>query len=1109
MMSIRNLSIVKKIKRIIALLLAVSMIIGSTPTTLNVYADTTTSDRYSVLILDTSGSMDGVPLSAMKKAAIKFCASLSQAPGNNYVAIISLNSSSVIKQEFTADFLALESTINNLRSGGGTNITSALDAAQMLLSGISDSSPNIKKNVILCSDGLPENGITSSYGPYTSMDYSGYRYANATYQEAIELHNICSFYTLGFFHSLSSSRLSFARRFMNDIQNAGYTEVIDPDDLVFEFGNIAEEITGATTFYYASGETQDYKSTCYYNDNYFSLDPTEYNEQLATMSLCLAMSGFGSNDAMKQNEEDHKSNLYENRDANVRDLLTKIGFGGEETDGIFKDRLNGTAIISNEWFNVKPQSDSIGVAFGHKKIEDTEVIAVVLRGAGYESEWAGNFTLGKTGQHFGFDKAKEQVLDALDGYLLEQNITGNVKLWIVGYSRGAATANLVAADLTGGEHNLKNVSFGKKDLFAYCFETPQGTITSREPNSSKYNNIWNVINKNDPVPKVAMSDLDFRRYGQDHFLPDQLNDGDEYLDKKNNMLTEYFKLESVDDYYIVDDFEKKIINLQYVLPGGESVIQTDKENSHQSAYLDEFINKITIERIKSRNNYVNEFQNGLRMIFTFMYGTLFPNEPVEKIKEAMDIFINKLTNIDILVEIALSALHIGGRNLEEMINDILTESLNEAGLNNFSPIELKQFVGAIVDLILKFAITHPNLTITLVANLESIAAAHYPELCFAWLRSQDEHYNSDAITSSGDGGYRIVRINCPVDIEVIRPGGETVGAIYDNVPQDFGEEGIVTMFNENKEKLVYLPNTQEYKITLTATADGSMSYGISEYSTSAGTYTKNINYINLDVKAGEVYQASIPACDEINPVRATDLNYTLIGPDSSIIEPTLVLNDEDVNSAYHMVTVVSEDTAKGLAIGSEIYQYGSFALVEATPLAGYQFAGWYEGNNLISREASYRFLPDRDITLTACFDTTGGSNTHRNNDSADDYTDKGIWIQDANGWWYHYGNGTWPSNQWCHLLNNGVWEWFYFNPDGYMATGWVEVDGHKYYLNPVSDGTQGRMMTGWTNIDDKWYYFKELSDGTRGSLITNSWVDGYWVNENGIWNGLPKNSLLD
>lgn len=144
-MSIRNLSIVKKIKRIIALLLAVSMIIGSTPTTLNVYADTTTSDRYSVLILDTSGSLDGVPLSAMKKAAIKFCASLSQAPGNNYVAIISLNSSSVIKQEFTADFLALESTINNLHSGGGTNITSALEAAQMLLSGISDSSPNIKK----------------------------------------------------------------------------------------------------------------------------------------------------------------------------------------------------------------------------------------------------------------------------------------------------------------------------------------------------------------------------------------------------------------------------------------------------------------------------------------------------------------------------------------------------------------------------------------------------------------------------------------------------------------------------------------------------------------------------------------------------------------------------------------------------------------------------------------------------------------------------------------------------------------------------------------------------------------------------------------------------
>lgn len=1096
-----NHVVMKKIKQVLSLLLVVSMLIGYAPAQSNVYAEST-PDRYTVLILDTSGSMAGIPLEAMKEAAKKFCSSLFQTTGNNYVAIVSLNAPSVVKQEFTSDLPTLEAAIDGLRSSGGTNMTASLEAARNLLLSIPDNDPNIKKNVVLCSDGLPQDGATTSYGPYNSKDYSGYRYANATYEKAMELHDICSLYTLGFFHSLSSSSMSFASRFMSDIQNAGYTEVIDPDDLIFEFGNIAETISGAFDFYYASGEEEDFASVCYYNDRYFDLDPTQYNAQLATMSLCLALSGFGSNDARKQNEAENKSNLYENRDANVRDLLTKIGFGGEKTAANVSERINGKAISSNEWFNVKPQSDSIGVAFGHKKIQDKEVIAVVLRGAGYESEWAGNFTLGKTGQHYGFNKAKEQVLDALDEYLIEQNITGDVKLWIVGYSRGAATANLVAADLTGGEHNLKNVSFSKKDLFAYCFETPQGTITSRSPNSAKYNNIWNVINKNDPVPKVAMSDLDFRRYGQDYILPNRLTDADKYDAKKSNMLAEYYQLPSVTKNYIVDDFEKKVIELRYAFPGGESIIQTDTKNSNQSVFLDELINKLTVERIKTRTNYVNEFQNGVRVIFTFMYGTLFPDEPVARVKDAMNIFINKFTELDVLGEIALSALGIGNRNLEQVINDILTESLNEAGINNVSPKELTMFVEALVELILKFAVSHPNLTITAAANLESLGAAHYPELCFAWLRSQDRYYTNHVLNGSGDGGYRIVRINCPVDVEVVRADGTIVGAIYDNIPQELGEDSIITMFNENQEKLVYLPNTQAYRILLTATDNGTMSYGLSEYSTSAGTFTKNINYINIKIQKDEVYLANVPAADDINPVKATDLDYTLIGPNSEYLEPTSVLNDEEVASAYYKVTVVSENTTKGLAIGSEIYQYGSYALADAVPLDGYYFAGWYEGNQLVSQDSSYRFMVDKDVVLTARFDGSGGSGSNRSSDDDDHNT--GTWILDATGWWYRYSNGTWPTNQWMQLSYNGKYDWYYFKPDGYMATGWLYDNGHKYYMNPVSDGTQGRMMTGWAEIEGKWYYFNEVSDGTKGALIVNSWIDGYWVDENGVWDGLPK-----
>ncbi len=110
------------------------------------------------------------------------------------------------------------------------------------------------------------------------------------------------------------------------------------------------------------------------------------------------------------------------------------------------------------------------------------------------------------------------------------------------------------------------------------------------------------------------------------------------------------------------------------------------------------------------------------------------------------------------------------------------------------------------------------------------------------------------------------------------------------------------------------------------------------------------------------------------------------------------------------------------------------------------------------------------------------------------------WVEDTVGWWYRLPDGTWPANMWCYLPYKGVVEWYYFNADGYMVTGWfTDADGKRYYLNPLSDGLKGRMLTGWQQIDGNWYYFKEESDGTRGSLQTDTWIGEYYVNRNGIW----------
>ena len=118
----------------------------------------------------------------------------------------------------------------------------------------------------------------------------------------------------------------------------------------------------------------------------------------------------------------------------------------------------------------------------------------------------------------------------------------------------------------------------------------------------------------------------------------------------------------------------------------------------------------------------------------------------------------------------------------------------------------------------------------------------------------------------------------------------------------------------------------------------------------------------------------------------------------------------------------------------------------------------------------------------------------------------GAWHQDEKGWWFEFTDKSWPHGEWRQLVWNNVVSWYYFHEDGYMATGWFRDGDHVFYLHPYSDGTQGYMYVGWHQIDGKWYYFNEVSDGTLGKLLTNTWIDGWYVDNDGVWNGEQRNN---
>ena len=112
---------------------------------------------------------------------------------------------------------------------------------------------------------------------------------------------------------------------------------------------------------------------------------------------------------------------------------------------------------------------------------------------------------------------------------------------------------------------------------------------------------------------------------------------------------------------------------------------------------------------------------------------------------------------------------------------------------------------------------------------------------------------------------------------------------------------------------------------------------------------------------------------------------------------------------------------------------------------------------------------------------------------------RGQWVQDEKGWWYKRADGSYPKNSWGYEAYNGKSYWYYFLDSGYMATGWVEVNGSKYYLFPNSDGWKGRMLTGWQWIDGNCYYLDSQGQN-EGALYRNTTTpDGYAVDAEGRW----------
>ena len=220
------------------------------------------------------------------------------------------------------------------------------------------------------------------------------------------------------------------------------------------------------------------------------------------------------------------SEVYDNTYVEV----THGALGGSDDATAFV-KLFGLSDVEDIEINgndyVDDKDDVTEFIIGHRNVEymgdQREIIIVAVRGTnGTNAEWSSNFDVGAdtdayyaaTGlshtywmdheNHKGFDVAANRVLDKINDYLVRHSLNNSSEksIFITGHSRGAAVANIL------GKHFEENSNFTS---FTYTYATPN-TTTAKEI-AANYKTIFNLVNKDDIIPRMPLDHWGFTKYG--------------------------------------------------------------------------------------------------------------------------------------------------------------------------------------------------------------------------------------------------------------------------------------------------------------------------------------------------------------------------------------------------------------------------------------------------------------------------------------------------------------------------------------------------------------------------------------------------------------------
>lgn len=290
---------------------------------------------------------------------------------------------------------------------------------------------------------------------------------------------------------------------------------------------------------------------------------------------------------------------------------------------------------ANDDYKKTPTNDSIGVACAQINTIKGSMIIVIFRSTNYGAEWASNLTVGDGSvygrDHKGFSQAAEKAKKFIADYISRHDVNEKVNFMFVGHSRGAAVANLVAADFTKNwSDTIKDNRIENVETTAYCFATPNvayfDKVSDFDEKFDHVDKIYNFYFDRDIVNRIPPREFLLDTYGWKIHV-----DYSKAYSIKYQAMQHYLKELDPDAYAT---FMKCESNEEKVL-GGKT----------RSQYVDDAVQEL-IKITDNRVNYTQKYQNAFiaAMMLKFGGGATFDGQVDQ---EAATELLGWLMNYDI------------------------------------------------------------------------------------------------------------------------------------------------------------------------------------------------------------------------------------------------------------------------------------------------------------------------------------------------------------------------------------------------------------------------------------------------------------------------------